>query len=121
MNEDVKDAIWLLKLCIIRKTPLPEEALSWIKIVIDYTEKLQKENEELQYKLKEHISFEGHKHFEELKRNTISKDIIRDKIKEYKANIEVFKKLDMKELISITENKILGLVELLEWSDKEWI
>lgn len=47
MNDKEIEAIRLLNLCINSNAPLPEEALSWVKIVLNLTGKLQKENEEL--------------------------------------------------------------------------
>ena len=49
----------------------------YIGFLEERIEEQQKEIEELQYKLKEHISFEGHKQFEELKRNSIPKETIK--------------------------------------------
>ena len=53
-----------------------------IKFLFDEIERLKKENGRLIYEKQEKICFDEHRQFEDLKENTIPKQIIREKIEE---------------------------------------
>lgn len=71
--------------------------------LLNLTKKLQKENEYLQYKLREKISVEAH---EQVKQNYISKNIIKDKLRK---NDEIIEDSNDGDLIYelCKENKVL--------------
>lgn len=76
--------------------------------LLNLTKKLQKENEYLQYKLREKISVEAH---EQVEQNYIAKNIIKDKIRKNEEIIDISNDGDLiHELCK--ENKVLQ--ELLE-------
>lgn len=87
MNDKEIEAIRLLNLCTNSNAPLPEEALSWVKIVLNLTERLQKENETLKEELNMHS--EASDLF--IKDNCIYKQDIRNKLKELEGQLMTHK------------------------------
>ena len=63
-----------------------KETIKQITIILNLLEKLQKENEYLQYKLREKISVEAH---EQVEQNYIAKNIIKDKIRKNEEIIDI--------------------------------
>lgn len=76
MDDKEIEATRLLNLCINSNAPLPEEALSWVKILLNLTDKLQKENEFLKAPFEYANGDLLHKRYVEM--NFISKDEIRE-------------------------------------------
>ena len=75
--------------------------------LINLLEKIQKENEYLQYKLRKKICVEAH---EQVKQNYIAKNIIKDKIEELNKEIKSCDEIDA--IFKIKQQQILR--ELLE-------
>lgn len=86
MNEEEKKAIEYSKNCLMKITLGIdcEFDVNILDTLLNTIKKLQKENEYLQYKLRERISVEAH---EQVKQNYIAKNIIKDKIEELEKEI----------------------------------
>ena len=107
MTKEEQEAIMYLKQCVIRKIPIPEEGISWLIIALNFIDKLQKENEELKEMLKNRIRYTNELEqdlFENASNYVVSKDKIRDKIKELEEELsnEMF------------ENEVRAKIEILQ-------
>lgn len=111
MNKEEKEAIEILK-------QIPDYSWSYYKrenaiaIVLNLIEKQQEEILDLKYKVREHICIEAHEQVQQL---YISKDKIREKIKELKSIGKY--KLDHKDLY-LEQESIDLLQELLGEEDE---
>lgn len=110
MNDKEIEAIRLLNYCVNNNMPLPEEALSWVKITLEYIDKLEQKIEKLTKEYKARIA--DNLKYKDYMINSIHKNRIRNKIKDY----ENFKELGRSSWDNTTDyDSILKVLqELLE-------
>lgn len=121
MNEEEKQAVEILNTFEFRSKTKNYKGISLedsksVKIVLNLIDKLQKENEELK---KSKITYEKVRDIQEKNRNIVDnkyipKQIVKDKIEEYKNMLKTCNKAKDIDRIKAINERILELEELLE-------